>query len=109
MVLITDVIFTEGFPTCITLQRKEIWAKNKEERLSGSRATAAGVLTTDTNKRKYILSSHNPVVFREITKVISKSKEVQASTASSPLFIHSTGQHRPQVPQELFKCQSLRH
>lgn len=107
MVLITDVIFTEGFPTRITLQRKEIWAKNKEERLSGSRATAAGVLTTDTNKRKYILSSHNPVVFREITKVISKSEKVQA--ASSPLFIHSTGQRRPQVPQELFKCQSLRH
>lgn len=49
MVIITDVIFTEDFPTSIAFQRKEVWEKNKKRKTDSHRAelTAVRVLAKD--------------------------------------------------------------
>lgn len=53
MIIITDVIFTEDFPACVALQRKEIWEKNKKEnRFSWNKVNNS----KDTHKRLQINS-----------------------------------------------------
>lgn len=51
VVIITDVIFTEDFPTCVAFQRKEIWEKNNKENIFMEQSYQLyGYLQKTTNK-----------------------------------------------------------